>query len=62
MELAATARVYFPPTVEEIAEEVELVMPGVADSAPAAMELQVRQVIIQHADVVNITTSGDTLG
>ena len=61
VELAATARVYFPPTVEEIAEEVELVMPGVAESAPAAMELQVRQVIIQHADVVNITTSGDPL-
>ena len=31
VELAATARVYFPPTAEEIAEEVELVMPGVAD-------------------------------
>ena len=32
VELAATARVYFPPTIEEIAEEVELVMPGVGGS------------------------------
>ena len=62
VELAATARVYFPPTAEEIAEEVELVMPGVADPAPAAVDLQTRQVIIQHADVVNIVTTPDALG
>ena len=61
VELAATARVYFPPTAEEIAEEVELVMPGVADPAPAAVDLQTRQVIIQHADVVNIITTPDAL-
>ena len=48
VELANTARVYFPPTAEEIAEEVELVMPGVAEPAPAAMDLQARQVIIQQ--------------
>ena len=57
VELAQTARVYFPPTAEEIAEEVELVMPGVADPAPAAMDLQARQVVIQHADVVNVYTT-----
>ena len=57
VELAAMARVYFPPTAEEIAEEMELVMPGVADPAPAVMDLQARQVIIQHADVVNVYTT-----
>ena len=62
VELASTARVYFPPTAAEIAEEVELVMPGVADPAPAAVELQTRQVIIQHAEVVNIVTMADALG
>ena len=62
VELAATARVYFPPTAEEVAEEVELVMPGVADPAPAAVDLQTHQVIIQHADVVNIVTTPDALG
>ena len=62
VELAATARVCFPPTADEIAEEVELVMPGVADPAPATVDLQTRQVIIQHADVVNIVTTADALG
>ena len=57
VELARTARVYFPPTAGEIAEEVELVMPGVVDPAPAAMDLQARQVIIQHAEVVNVYTT-----
>ena len=42
-------QVYFPTT----AEEVGLVMPGVKDPAPAAMDVQARQVAIQHADVVN---------
>ena len=56
-ELADVVQVRFPPTEEEIAEEVELVMPGVADPAPSAMGLQARQVIIQHADVVNIHTT-----
>ena len=57
---ALQTRVYFPPTAAEIAEEVALVMPGMADpepTAPAALDLQVRQVVIQHADLVTITTS-----
>ena len=53
------ARVYFPPTAGEIAEEVELVMPRVADPVPAAMDLPARQVVIQHADVVNVDTVGN---
>ena len=56
-ELASVAQVRFPPTEEEIAEEVELVMPGVADPAPSVIGLQARQVIIQHANVVNIHTT-----
>ena len=59
-ELAAVSQVRFPPTEEEIAEEVELVMPGVAevaDPAPSVIGLQARQVIIQHANVVNIHTT-----
>ena len=34
--LAADAPVHHPPTVEEIAEEVNLVMPGVLDPPPEA--------------------------
>ena len=66
MELATTARVYFPPTADEIHEEVQLVMPAVAGPVagpvPAAMDLQARQVIIQHADVVNIHTTAADVG
>ena len=72
LEALAADRTYFPPTSAEIAEEVELVLPGVVPApepadAPeeseaveaevpplGAMDLCVRQVIIQHADVVNI--------
>ena len=63
VELAVNARVYFPPTAEEIAEEVALVLPEEpasplgADPAPAAVDLQARQVIIQRADVVNVYTT-----
>ena len=54
------ARAYFPPMAGEIAEEVELVMlPRVADPVPAAMDLPARQVVIQHADVVNVDTVGN---
>ena len=56
-ELAAVAQMRFPPTEEEIAEEVDLVMPGVADPTPSVMGLQARQVIIQHANVVIIHTT-----
>ena len=63
--------IHRPPTAREIEEEVAVIMPGLtvatapeADPAevappPAAMELAARQVIIQHADVVNVYTSGD---
>ena len=59
VELAADARVYFPPT----AEEVELVMPeepvpaSPADPTAAAVDLHARQVVIQCAEVVNVYTT-----
>ena len=68
VELAGTCNFFYPPTAEEIAEEVELVMPGLGAApveapaapveAPAAMDFQARQVIIQHASVVNVYTTG----
>ena len=66
--LAADAPVHHPPTAEEIAQEVNLVMPGVLDPPPEAdgpvpdpTVLQARQVIIQHAEVVNVHTTGAEL-
>ena len=62
-ELASAARIYFPPTAEEIAEEVALVLPGEpaqapqADPAAAAVDLNGRQVIIHRAEVVNVYTT-----
>ena len=58
VDLAATCKVYFPPTAPEIVEEVELVIPGqgVPVDPPAAIELQARQVVIQHASLVNVYT------
>ena len=66
VEMAKTCNFYFPPTAEEVAEELELLMPGMgavpskapAAKAPAAMDFQARQVIIQHASVVNVYTTG----
>ena len=53
---------------QEIAEEVNLVVPGVLDPAPEAdghvpdpTVLQARQVIIQHREVVNVHTTGAEL-
>ena len=63
VELAVNARVYFPPTAEEIAEEVVLVLPEEpapmpeTDPVPDTVDLQARQVIIQRADVVNVYTT-----
>ena len=56
LEVAATCTVYFPPSGEEIAEEVDLLVPGVMpeDAGNAEVpDLQTRQVVIQHAAVVN---------
>ena len=68
VDLATDAPVHYPPSSEEIAEEVNLVMPGVlappppaADPMPDPAVLQARQVIIQHADVVNVHTTGAEL-
>ena len=65
IDLAATCNFFYPPTAEEVAEEVELVMPGlgapVQERTPAPeapMKLQARQVVIQHAAVVNVYTTG----
>ena len=63
IELISNCRVYSPPTDEEIAEEVELLIPGLGrltpESAapPESLELQARQVVIQHAQVVNVYTT-----
>ena len=58
VEMVRNARVYFPPTAEEIAEEVALVTPEEPEPAPepVAMDLQARQVIIHRAEVVNVYT------
>ena len=60
IEMVATCTVYSPPSWGEIAEEVELLMPGVMpENAGNAevLEFQARQVVIQHAAVVNIYTN-----
>ena len=63
VELAVNARVYFPPTADEIAEEVALVLPEEpvpappADPVQAAVDLPTRQVIIHRAEVVNVCTT-----
>ena len=52
--------VFFPPTAEDIKMEVELIMPGATagnGNVGEELELQARQVIIQHADVVNVYTT-----
>ncbi len=66
--LAAAASLHHPPTAEEIAEEVNLVMPGGLDPPPEADShvpdptvLQARQLIIQHTEVVNVHTTGAKL-
>ena len=63
--LADTCNFFYPPTAEEVAEEVGLVMPGLGEPATArapeaSMDLGARQVIIQHASVVNVYTIGAT--
>ena len=42
-----------------IKTEIEAIVPGLmGDSAPSEMDLQARQVIIQHAETVNVYTHG----
>ena len=60
VELADTCNFFYPPLAGEVAEEVALVMPGLGDIEPKsqAVDMQARQVVIQHAAVVNIYTTG----
>ena len=62
--------IYSPPTARHIEAEVAVLMPGLAEDLPRAaaegppaadppaMGLTARQVVIQHADVVNVYTVG----
>ena len=62
--------IYSPPTARHIEEEVAVLMPRLAEDLPRAtaegplaadppaMGLTARQVVIQHADVVNVYTVG----
>ena len=62
--------IYSPPTARYIEEEVAVLTPGLAEDLPRAaaegppaadppaMGLTARQVVIQHADVVNVYTVG----
>ena len=66
--MADDCDVFYPPTAEETIEEVDLVMPGLGDPAPeqtpasaSHLDLQARQVVIQHAAVVNVYTTGACL-
>ena len=57
VDLAPHAQVLYPPTAEEIAEEVALVMPGQPEP-PLPQGVQARQVAVHHADQVIIYTTG----
>ena len=63
--------IYSPPTARHIQEEAAVLMPGLAEDLPgtaaegpstpphpSAMGLTARQVVIQHAGVVNVYTVG----
>ena len=58
--LAPHSKVLYPPTADEIEEEVALVIPRKAGNPPVAapVEFQAREVVIQHADQVTIYTTG----
>ena len=58
VDLAPHAQVLYPPTAEEIAEEVALVMPGQPEP-PLPQGVQARQVAVYHADQVIIYTTGE---
>ena len=63
--------IYSPPSARHIEAEVAVLTPGLAEDLPRAaaegpltpdpsvMDLTARQVVIQHADVVNVYTVGD---
>ena len=61
VELAGACNFFYPPTAAEVAEEVELLMPGLGNPVPEETEvpatppdLQPRHFIIQHAGTVNV--------
>ena len=60
IDLAPHTRLLYPPTAEEIAEEVALVLPGGTETPPAPADVQFKaeHVTIQHADRVIIYTTG----
>lgn len=70
MEIRDVEGIYSPPTARHIEAEVEVLMPGLAEDLPGAaaegplmpdlpaMGLTARQVVIQHAEVVNVYTVG----
>ncbi len=59
VELAEVSDVFYPPSAEDIKTEIEAIVPGLTgDPAPSEMDLQARQVIIQHVDTVNVYTTG----
>ena len=54
-EIGREGDVFYPPAAQEAEEEAELIMPGAGQVKPrAALDLHVRQLVIQHADVVNV--------
>ena len=74
MEIQDVEGIYSPPNARYIDEEVAVLMPGPAEDrdcsaadgsvpqGPAEVNLTARQVIIQHADVVNVYTVGSAGG
>ena len=70
MEFHDVEGIYSPPTARHIEAEVAVLMPGLAEELPRAaaegppaadppaMGMTARQVVIQHADVVNVYTVG----
>ena len=70
MEFHDVEGIYSPPTARHIEAEVAVLMPGLAEDLPRAaaegpltpdpsvMDLTARQVVIQHAGVVNVYTVG----
>ena len=75
LQLAAEVGVKYPPTRERIRREAAVVSPGLClpdalemapeatpEAAPEALEMTARQVVIQHANTVNIHTIGASDG
>ena len=58
IDLAPHTRLLYPPTAEEIAEEIALVLPGGTETPPADVQFKAEHVTIQHADRVIIYTTG----